>query len=70
MFRCPTGSTGQCNDNAEIFVEHMHCQRFQTDNTGPWFMVSDAMSGSKCGESKVDYEGIQFSLNLIAQRLK
>lgn len=53
MFRCPTASTGQCNDNAEVFVEHMHCDRFQTDITGPWFMLSDAMTGSKCGELEV-----------------
>lgn len=55
MFRCPTDSTGQCNDNAEVFVEHMHCERFQNDINGPWFMISNAMTGSKCGEMKVHF---------------
>lgn len=69
MFRCPTGSTGECNDNAETFVEHMHCERFKNDMNGPWYMVSKAMSGSKCGELEVNYK-IRFSLNLIALQLE
>lgn len=53
MFRCPTNSSGVCNDNAEVFIEHMHCERFQSDDNGPWFMISKAMTGSKCGELMV-----------------
>lgn len=53
MYRCATDATDQCNDNLEVFFEHLHCERFNTDANGPWFMVSNAMAGSKCGEAAV-----------------
>lgn len=54
MYRCAKGSVGVCSDNQEHFFEHMPCDRFQSDATGPWFMISDALSGSKCGDQTVN----------------
>lgn len=65
MYRCAADSTGQCNDNAETFVEDMHCERFKSDKTGPWTMISDGMSGSHCGEKKVKNHSINSNFKLI-----
>lgn len=59
MFHCLTGTAGKCYDNREEYTEVLHCKRFHTDQSGPWFMISDAMSGSKCGESAVFNERIK-----------
>lgn len=53
MFQCPTGSSGICSDKPQMFHEHVHCDRFHNDKTGPWSMISDGMSGSHCGELEV-----------------
>lgn len=51
MYRCPTSSSHRCDENVEFFREVLHCERFSTDATGPWFMLSDGMTESKCGEA-------------------
>lgn len=56
MYRCATGSTGRCDDNREYFAENLSCDRFKEDHTGPWYMISDGMSGSHCGEEKGDFK--------------
>lgn len=53
MLRCKAGTTGPCNDNAEHFLEVLHCERFHKDASGPWFMLSDGMTDAKCGEKTV-----------------
>ncbi|XP_059623028.1 uncharacterized protein LOC132266191 [Phlebotomus argentipes] len=56
MFQCPTDAVGQCNENP---VEHhtaLHCSKFIDDDSGPWHMLSNAMSGSRCGDEVGDFE--------------
>lgn len=55
MYQCDASVVGQCNDNPVKFVEPLKCTRFHTDNTGPWFMIANAMRGSKCGEAAVSF---------------
>uniref|UniRef100_A0A6B2E9V3 Putative secreted protein n=1 Tax=Phlebotomus kandelakii TaxID=1109342 RepID=A0A6B2E9V3_9DIPT len=62
MYQCTTDTIGQCNDNP---VEHhllMHCSKFIDDDSGPWHMLSNAMSGSRCGEEKGDFQLISSKL--------
>lgn len=56
MLRCKGDSSGRCMENAEHFYEVLHCERFHKDESGPWFMLSDGMSGSKCGEQIVNLQ--------------
>lgn len=51
-YRCRTGSVGECYDNPEEFTEEMSCDKF-TNEEGPWKIISNAMSGSKCGNAIV-----------------
>ncbi|CAD7079557.1 unnamed protein product [Hermetia illucens] len=52
IFHCPqTTTTGQCNSNGKTFIESLHCDQFKRDNSGIWYMISSAMSGSHCGET-------------------
>lgn len=53
MMRCAADTTGTCNDNVEHFYDTLNCDRFKMDETGPWFMLSKALSGSHCGEKEV-----------------
>lgn len=62
MYQCPTDSIGQCNDNPEEFHQALHCAKFVSDDSGPWHMLSYAMSGSKCGEQVGDFELISSKL--------
>lgn len=39
--------------NPREMVEQMHCDRFHSDNTGPWYMLAQAIKGSRCGEDVV-----------------
>ncbi|XP_055597592.1 uncharacterized protein LOC129747407 [Uranotaenia lowii] len=49
-FQCPLGTVGICSDNPQEFIEPMHCDRFHSDESGPWFMMANAMSnGDRCG---------------------
>ncbi|XP_055616903.1 uncharacterized protein LOC129762540 [Toxorhynchites rutilus septentrionalis] len=49
-YKCPPGTTTICLDNAREHVEDMTCERFHTDDSGPWYMLSSAMSnGDRCG---------------------
>lgn len=52
-YECPTASTEQCEMNPREMVEQMHCDRFHSDNTGPWYMLAQAIKGSRCGEDVV-----------------
>ena len=53
IYQCPNDSTGTCNDNPQEYHEKLHCERFHGDDSGPWYMISSAMRGSKCGEELV-----------------
>lgn len=53
MYQCDTGSTGQCNNNPIKHVQPLTCEDFHKDSSGPWYMISKAMSGSRCGEEVV-----------------
>ncbi|XP_055641846.1 uncharacterized protein LOC129778766 [Toxorhynchites rutilus septentrionalis] len=49
-YKCPLGSTTICLENPQEYVEPMHCDRFHSDDTGPWFMLSSSMTnGDRCG---------------------
>lgn len=65
MLRCAADSTGPCMENAEHFYEILHCKRFHEDETGPWHMISDGMSGAKCGEEMVNYKMASHSRTLL-----
>lgn len=58
LFKCPADSEGSCESNPTTHEEHIDCERFVSDDSGPWHMFSSSMSGSKCGE-----ETGQFSLD-------
>ncbi|XP_053691772.1 uncharacterized protein LOC128740261 [Sabethes cyaneus] len=63
-YKCPLGIDTVCLDNAVEYVEPMHCDRFHSDDSGPWFMLASAMTdGDRCGR----YEGVY---NLDAAVLK
>ncbi|XP_039429784.1 uncharacterized protein LOC120413142 [Culex pipiens pallens] len=53
-YKCPLGGGSTiCVDNPKEYVEEMHCDRFHADDSGPWFMLSSAMSnGDKCGRAE------------------
>lgn len=64
FYKCEGGS-GPCTENAQEHEEHLHCERFKTDDSGPWHMFSSSMSGSQCGE-----ETGSFELNYSILKLK
>lgn len=51
--KCARGTTGLCRDNEQKFVEAMHCERFDGDQEGPWYMISQATEHETCGAAKV-----------------
>lgn len=53
MFKCPLDSDGVCGENGLEFFEHLGCERFTQDSSGPWYMISSAMEDGRCGEKKV-----------------
>lgn len=68
MLRCGPEVTGNCMENADHYYEVLHCKRFHNDESGPWFMISDGMSGSKCGEEAVKImsdKKLRFVLNIF-----
>ncbi|ETN57832.1 antennae-specific protein [Anopheles darlingi] len=49
-YKCEPQNSVICLDNAMEHIEPMHCDRFHSDDTGPWFMIAAAMSnGDRCG---------------------
>ncbi|XP_058823540.1 uncharacterized protein LOC131684562 [Topomyia yanbarensis] len=55
-YKCPLGIDGICLDNPQEYKEPMHCDRFHSDDTGPWFMLASAMSnGDRCGRLEGTY---------------
>lgn len=52
-YQCRTNSLGPCAENKRIKIEELQCDRLHGDKTGPWAMLSDGMTGSKCGELTV-----------------
>uniref|UniRef100_A0A1B0GLW0 Uncharacterized protein n=1 Tax=Phlebotomus papatasi TaxID=29031 RepID=A0A1B0GLW0_PHLPP len=61
MYQCPTDSIGQCNDNPEEHHTPLHCDKFVGDDSGPWHMLSNAMSGSKCGDQLASLHAISMT---------
>ncbi|XP_065076236.1 uncharacterized protein LOC135699821 [Ochlerotatus camptorhynchus] len=65
-YKCPLGSTAICLDNPKEYIEPMHCERFHSDDSGPWFMLASAMTnGDKCGR----HEGV-FNLDAAVMKIK
>lgn len=57
LYKCPGGHIEDpCFDNPTEHVEHLDCDRFVNDDTGPWHMFSSSMSGSHCGDEMGDFE--------------
>lgn len=56
IFTCPPETEGTCDQNVKTYIEQLHCDRFKEDSSGPWYMISTAMSGSKCGEKLGNFE--------------
>jgi hypothetical protein len=52
-YSCPLNSPQPCLDNPVVYKEDVPCTRFKTDDSGPWYMFYEAMSGSHCGEETV-----------------
>lgn len=56
-FKCPKGASGTCNENPKDFIESLSCERFQTDQTGPWYMFAPAVDKKNpCGELSGTFE--------------
>ncbi|XP_055597591.1 uncharacterized protein LOC129747406 [Uranotaenia lowii] len=63
-YQCPLGVTELCKDNPQEFVESMHCDRLHSDDSGPWHMLTSAMTnGDRCGR-------VQGHFNIDAAVLK
>ncbi|XP_058446022.1 uncharacterized protein LOC131427114 [Malaya genurostris] len=64
-YKCPLGTDTVCLDNPQEYREILHCDRFHTDNTGPWYMFAIAMTnGDRCGQEKGTFNIDQSVLKL------
>lgn len=61
-YQCPTNTLGACGENKRIRIEELNCDRLHGDKSGPWAMISDGMTGSKCGELAVSGKLFYFTL--------
>ncbi|XP_052869104.1 uncharacterized protein LOC128274825 [Anopheles cruzii] len=49
-YKCPLQNSVTCLENPREHIEPMHCDRFHSDDSGPWFMLASAMiDGDRCG---------------------
>lgn len=64
FYRC-AGGEGSCLENPVMHYEELHCERFMTDDTGPWYMFREAMTGGHCGA-----EAGKFELEFATLRMK
>lgn len=44
FFKCAKGVTEICTENSKKFVESLDCNRFLTDDSGPWHMFGKTQS--------------------------
>ncbi|XP_053673546.1 uncharacterized protein LOC128723806 [Anopheles nili] len=49
-YQCELQNAIVCLDNPKEYIEQMHCDRFHSDETGPWHFISNSMTnGDRCG---------------------
>uniref|UniRef100_A0A182JGG7 Antennae-specific protein n=1 Tax=Anopheles atroparvus TaxID=41427 RepID=A0A182JGG7_ANOAO len=65
-YNCDLQNSVICLDNPKEYIEPMHCDRFHSDDSGPWFMIADAMTnGDRCGR-----ETGRFNLDAAVLKIK
>ncbi|XP_040169012.1 uncharacterized protein LOC120903564 [Anopheles arabiensis] len=49
-YQCEQQTAKICLDNPKEYIEPMHCDRFHSDDSGPWFFIASSMTnGDRCG---------------------
>uniref|UniRef100_A0A182PD11 Uncharacterized protein n=1 Tax=Anopheles epiroticus TaxID=199890 RepID=A0A182PD11_9DIPT len=49
-YQCKHQTGEICLENPKEYTEPMHCDRFHSDDSGPWFFIANSMTnGDRCG---------------------